>query len=68
MTEALELAALRARLTVAREGHRAAVAELERLERKPGGASAMALALARRRVETARAELVSARRCLLRPI
>lgn len=68
MTDALELAALRERLHIAREAHRAAVAELERLERKrsPRRASAFALQIARRRAETARIELAAARRALLR--
>jgi hypothetical protein len=68
VSDALELEALRARLAVARQSHREAVAELERLQNKRGGASAFALDLARQRLETARRELQSARRQLLRPI
>ena len=67
MTGPLELAELRARLNFAREAHREAVTELERLERKRN-ASPMALLILRRRVDTARKELVSARRRLLRSV
>jgi len=68
VTTPLELEALRARLAVARQSHRAAVAELERLQNKRGGASAFALDIARQRLELARRELQSARRQLLRPL
>jgi hypothetical protein len=59
---------MRARLVVARASHANAAAELERLETKRGGASAFAIALARRRLATALAELQAARRAQLRRI
>ena len=67
MSDALELAALRERLIIAREAHREAVAELERLQRKPR-VSPMALHLAGRRVDSAREELIAARRLLIRSV